>query len=79
MGPSLDGQIGLGVEPNAEDYDCEETGDVAGEFPVLPFSGLAWRWGCSVHEVSVGLFLVARGCPSARPISVTASEAETTT
>lgn len=49
MGPGFDGQIGLGVEPNTEDHDGEEAGDVAGEFPVFPLARLArWR-GCTVE------------------------------
>lgn len=65
MGPGLDGQIGLGVEADAEDDDGEEAGDVAGQFPVLPLAGLAWRRRSPVEEVALGVFLVAGSGPAA--------------
>ncbi|KAF2289428.1 hypothetical protein GH714_036133 [Hevea brasiliensis] len=34
--PGLDGQIGLGIQPNTKDHNGQEAGDVARELPVLP-------------------------------------------
>ena len=46
MGPSLDGEIGLGVETDAEDDDGEEACDVARELPVFPLARLSRSlWG----------------------------------
>uniref|UniRef100_J3MU93 Uncharacterized protein n=1 Tax=Oryza brachyantha TaxID=4533 RepID=J3MU93_ORYBR len=38
--PGLEGEVGLGVEADAEDDDGEEGGDVAGQLPVLPLPRL---------------------------------------
>lgn len=65
MGPGLDGEIGLGIETDAEDDDGEEAGDVARELPVLPFTGLAGRERGSVEEVAFGVFFVAGAGPAA--------------
>jgi hypothetical protein len=66
MSPGLDGEIGLGVEADAEDNDGEEAGDVAGQLPVLPLARLArWQWR-SVEEVSLRPLLVPRARPPAR-------------
>ena len=59
MGPSLDGEIGLGVEADAEDDDGEEAGDVVGELPVLPFTRLTWGERGPIEEVVFGV--VPRG------------------
>lgn len=76
MGPSLDGEIRLGIEADAEDDDCEEAGDIAGQFPVFPFAGLArWWWG-PVEEVTLGVLLVARTGPAARTSCGTSSGSE---
>ena len=69
MRPSLDGEIGLSIEADAEDDDGEETGDVVRELPVLPFSGLSWWRRGSIEKVTVGSFLVPGACPSAWPFS----------
>ncbi|XP_048426470.1 uncharacterized protein LOC125470846, partial [Pyrus x bretschneideri] len=66
VGPSLDGEIGLSVEADAEDDDGEEAGDVAGELPVLPFTRLTWGERGPIEEVAFGSFLVARAGPPAR-------------
>lgn len=66
VGPGLDGEIGFGIESDAENDDGEEAGDVAREFPILPFSRLARRWRGPVEEVTFWLFLVARTRPAAR-------------
>lgn len=65
VGPCFDGQIGLGVEPNTQDHDGEEAGDVAGQFPVFPLAGLARGRGGPVEEVPLGPLLVARARPPA--------------
>lgn len=77
MGPSFDGEIGLGVEADAEDDYGEEASDIAGKLPVLPFPRLSRRRRCPVHEVTVGPLLVARASPPARSVSSSAPEAET--
>lgn len=73
VGPGLDGEIGLGVESDAEDYDGEEAGEVARELPVLPLSRLSGRRRDAVEEVPVGPLLVARGGPPARTVVVAAA------
>lgn len=65
VGPGLDGEIGLGVEADAEDHDGEEAGDVAGELPVLPLARLPRRRWSPVEEVTLGPLLVARAAPPA--------------
>jgi len=67
VGPRFDGQIGLGVEPNTQDHDGEEAGDVAWQFPVFPLAGLARGQGSPVEEVPLGMLLVARARPPAGP------------
>lgn len=67
MSPSLDREIGFGVEPHAEDNDREEASDVARKLPILPFARLSRRRRSAVHEVSLGPFLVTRRGPAARP------------
>lgn len=65
VSPGLDGEIGLGVEADAEDDDGEEAGDVAGKLPVLPLARLPrWQWR-SVEEVSLRPLLVPRARPPA--------------
>lgn len=66
MGPGFDSQIGLGVEPNAEDHDGEEAGDVARELPVFPLARLAWGRRGPVEGEALGPLLVARAGPAAR-------------
>ncbi|GMN54813.1 hypothetical protein TIFTF001_023941 [Ficus carica] len=65
VGPGLDGEIGLGVEADAENDDGEKAGDVAGELPVLPLAGLARRRRRPVEEVTLRPLLVARRGPAA--------------
>lgn len=66
VSPGLDGEIGLGVEADAEDNDGEEASYVAGQLPVLPLARLArWQWR-SVEEVSLRPLLVPRARPPAR-------------
>ena len=67
MGPGFDGEIGLGVEADAEDDDSEEAGDVAGELPVLPLAGLARGRRGPIEEVPLRPLLVAGARPPARP------------
>ncbi|CAK9172530.1 unnamed protein product [Ilex paraguariensis] len=76
VGPGLDGEIGLGVEPNAEDDDGEEARDVAWQLPVLPLPRLTWWWQRSVQKIAVGAFLVAGSGPPAWAISATSSDAK---
>jgi hypothetical protein len=38
--PGLEGEVGLGVEPDSENDDGEEGGDVVGQLPVLPLARL---------------------------------------
>ena len=49
VGPSFKGEIGLGIESHTQDDDGEEAGDVAREFPILPFTGLSRRWWNTVE------------------------------
>jgi hypothetical protein len=65
--PGLDGEVGLGVEPDAEDDDGEEGGDVAGQLPVLPLARLPGRRRRPVEEVPLGLLLAPRGRPPPDP------------
>lgn len=76
MSPSLDGQIRLGLEANAEDDNREEAGDVARQLPVLPLASLTrWWWG-PIEEVALWSFLVAWSGPSARTSGTTSSGSE---
>lgn len=68
MRPSLDGEIGLGIEAHAKNDNCEEAGDIARKLPVLPLSGLARWWRSPAEEVAVGSLLVTWTGPSARTI-----------
>ena len=65
MCPSLDSEIGLGVETNTEDDDGEEARDVARQLPIFPFTGLTWWWWCPIEEVTIGPFLVTGRRPPA--------------
>ncbi|KAK5787274.1 hypothetical protein PVK06_041927 [Gossypium arboreum] len=65
MCPSLDSEIGLGVETNTEDDDGKEARDVARQLPIFPFTGLARRWRGPVEEVTIGSFLVTGRRPAA--------------
>ncbi|KAL4355260.1 hypothetical protein GQ457_06G025110 [Hibiscus cannabinus] len=65
MSPSLDSEIGLGVESDTKDDDCEEACDVARQLPIFPFTGLAWRRWDPVEEVTIGALLVTGSRPSA--------------
>lgn len=73
--PGLEGEVGLGVEPDAEDDDGEEGGDVAGELPVLPLARLARRRRRAVHRVPLGPHLVAGRRPPAPAVAVPAAKA----
>lgn len=65
MGPGLDGEIGLGIETDAENDNSQEAGYVARQLPVFPLPRLPrWRW-CPVEEVAVWLLLVTWARPSA--------------
>lgn len=75
MGPGLDGEVGLGVEPDAEDDDGEEAGDVARKLPILPLAGLTRGRRGAVEEKALGSFLMARACPAARPGGCTSARA----
>lgn len=66
MGPGLDGEIGLCVQPHSQNHYGQKAGDVARKLPVFPLARLARRWRGSVEEVPVRLLLMARGRPSAR-------------
>lgn len=66
--PGLDGEVGLGVEADAEDDDGEEGGDVAGQLPVLPLPRLPRRRRRPVQDVPVRTLLVPRRAPPARPV-----------
>ena len=79
MGPSFKGEIGLGVEAHTEDDDGEKAGDVAREFPILPFTGLSRRLWKTVEQVSVGPLLVTWSSKWVRPVSSSGSEARTNT
>ncbi|KAK8588796.1 hypothetical protein V6N12_023210 [Hibiscus sabdariffa] len=65
MSPSLDSEIGLRVESDTKDDDCEEACDVARQLPIFPFTGLARRRWDPVEEVTIGALLVTGSRPSA--------------
>ncbi|KAK8712077.1 hypothetical protein V6N13_147329 [Hibiscus sabdariffa] len=65
MSPSLDSEIGLGVESDTKDDDCKEACDVARQLPIFPFTGLARRRRDPVEEVTIGALLVTGSRPSA--------------
>ncbi|GMP85598.1 hypothetical protein CsSME_00038690 [Camellia sinensis var. sinensis] len=60
-----DGEIGLGVEAESADDDCEKAGNVARKLPVLPLPPLPRRQRSPLKEKAVGPLLV-RCCPPAR-------------
>jgi hypothetical protein len=70
--PGLEGEVGLGVEPDAEDDDGEEGGDVAGQLPVLPLTRLPGRQRRPVEEEPLGLLLVPQRRPAPGPIAAAA-------
>lgn len=75
MGPGLDCEIGLGVKADAEDDNCEEAGDVAGELPILPLAGLSRRRRGPAEEVAVGALLVAGSEERVGAVSSSSAEA----
>jgi hypothetical protein len=70
--PGLEGEVGLGVEPDSEDDDGEEGGDVAGQLPVLPLARLPGRQRRPVEEVPLGPLLVPWRRPAPGPIAAAA-------
>lgn len=73
--PGLDGEVGLGVEANAEDDDGKEGGDVAGQLPVLPLARFPRRRRRPVEEVPLGALLVPRGRPPPGPLAAAPADA----
>lgn len=73
--PSFDGEVGLGVEANPEDDNCEKRCNVAREFPILPVPRFTRKKWCAVEKIPVAAFLRPITRPTTRTFSTATGSA----